>query len=952
MTLHLPSRYRVGPELGRGGMGVVYEADDERLGRKVAVKVLHLGAGDDERKRRFAQEARAASALNHPNIITIYDIDAHDDVDFIVMELVDGVPLTRVARDGPMAFDRALDYALQIASALAASHAANIVHRDLKPANVMVTGAGRIKVLDFGLSKWTATAEPEAMTAAAAPATRAGVVVGTSGYMSPEQTVGQPVDARSDVFSFGVLLYELLAGRRAFAGDSEWAVTNAVVREQPRPLADVRPDLPEALGQIVGRCLEKDPLRRYPSAVELLTDLRKIVPVSGAGASATTRYVLVAAVILLVAVATAGWTAFRRWQSAATVERSLPEIERLATEGRYVDAYALARRAEQVAPRDPRVQYALTTVTLPVTIAEPAGADVYFKDYFSVDATWQHAGRVPFKDARVPQGELRWKLVNEGYDTAEGSSAIGPFITLHRTGEAPTGMVYVRGGRSQDGATTVELPAFWMDKYEVSNREFKRFVDADGYRNPRYWTEAFAVDGAAPSFEETMARFKDSTGRPGPATWELGTYREGQADYPVAGVSWYEAAAYAAFAEKQLPTVFHWKHAVGNQLFGHVVASLANFNGTAPQPLTRLRDLGTYGTYGLAGNVKEWIWNATADRRYVVGGAWNDPPYMAINREARSPFDRNETYGFRCVKNISALPPDALGPIAPRPGARTDKPVGDDLYAAYKALYAYDRRPFDARVDSVTESQYWRDEFVSIAAAYGRERVPVHILLPKNATPPYQPVVWFPGGYAFSPLSLGRDLADGPGALSYSFVPRSGRALIFPIYQGTFQRFAGVPEYPPADQQNAYRDMAVQWSKDLGRTIDYLETRSDIDTKKLGYYGFSAAANAALPIVAVESRFKAVVLVSGGVDWGRRPPEADPLNFAPHITAPTLMVNGRDDFIFPLETVAKPLFTLLGAPPDRKRLVVHDAGHIPSMNDLIRNVLGWFDEYLGAVRLK
>src|SRR6185295_15420046 len=155
MPLNLPSRYRLGRELGRGGMGIVYEADDERLGRKVAVKVLHAGQASEERKRRFAQEARAASALNHPNIITIHDIDTHDGVDFIVMELVDGVPLTRVVREGPIPVDRAIDYALQVASALAASHAAAIVHRDLKPANIMVTGAGRIKVLDFGLSKWT-----------------------------------------------------------------------------------------------------------------------------------------------------------------------------------------------------------------------------------------------------------------------------------------------------------------------------------------------------------------------------------------------------------------------------------------------------------------------------------------------------------------------------------------------------------------------------------------------------------------------------------------------------------------------------------------------------------------------------------------------------------------------------------------------------------------------------
>ena len=160
---------------------------------------------------------------------------------------------------------------------------------------------------------------------------------------------------------------------------------------------------------------------------------------------------------------------------------------------------------------------------------EPVGADVYFKDYNDVDGAWLLVGRVPITGARVPMGELRWRLVKDGFDTAEGASAIGPVITLRRTGEAPAGMVYVRGGRSSDQTRTVQLPDYWMDRYEVTNREFKRFVDAGGYRDRKYWGASFDV----------VERFRDRTGRPGPATWELGTFPEGQADYPVSGVSWY-----------------------------------------------------------------------------------------------------------------------------------------------------------------------------------------------------------------------------------------------------------------------------------------------------------------------------------------------------------------------------------------------------------------------------
>ena len=169
------------------------------------------------------------------------------------------------------------------------------------------------------------------------------------------------------------------------------------------------------------------------------------------------------------------------------VERSLPEIERLASPASMSTRIGSGSEPRAVAPGDPRVQRALGAATAPLTMKEPVGADVYFKDYTDVDGPWLLVGRVPINGARVPLGELRWRLVKDGFDTAEGASAIGPFITIRRTGEAPAGMVYVRGGRSRDRTTAIQLPDFWMDSYEVTNREFKRFVDAGGYRERKYW---------------------------------------------------------------------------------------------------------------------------------------------------------------------------------------------------------------------------------------------------------------------------------------------------------------------------------------------------------------------------------------------------------------------------------------------------------------------------------
>ena len=286
----LSSGTRLGPyeilsPLGAGGMGEVYRARDPRLGREVAIKVLPAGCSSDpERLRRFEQEARAAAALNHPNILAVFDIGRQDDSPYIVSELLEGETLRSLLRDGPLPVRKAIEYALQIVRGLAAAHDHGIFHRDLKPENIFVTRDGHIKILDFGLAKLIQT-EPSAaagMTAGMTldSVTERGVLLGTLGYMSPEQCRGADIDARSDLFSFGAVLYEMLSGQRAFRGDTTADTISAILKEEPSDLSTAGRSGPPMLERIVHHCLEKDPAGRFQSARDIAFALESLSAIS------------------------------------------------------------------------------------------------------------------------------------------------------------------------------------------------------------------------------------------------------------------------------------------------------------------------------------------------------------------------------------------------------------------------------------------------------------------------------------------------------------------------------------------------------------------------------------------------------------------------------------------------------------------------------------------------
>ena len=1002
------SHYKILGTLGAGGMGEVYLAQDTRLGRKIALKLLPPEFTiDAERVQRFKQEARAASALSHPNVCVIHEIgDTKDGRHFITMEYIEGTTLRQQLTQKRLQLMEALEIAAQVAAALAAAHAAGIVHRDIKPDNVMLRDDGLVKVLDFGLAKLTqdsSETDADALMRSMVK-TGSGMIMGTVAYMSPEQARGLEVDSRTDIWSLGVLLYEMIAGRAPFSGPTPSDMLVSILEREPPAISRDYLELPAELERIVLKALQKDREERYQTAEDFLADLkslrhkleitgnqfanqtniadRRITVEAKQARSGSKRIVaIVTAAVVLASIAT--WFIWRN-RNLSWALRQVPQIEALSSKADYFAAYDLAAETQKYLANDSTITRLMPTISDTLTVtSEPSGAQVYLKR-FSPDATGnfpprQLVGTTPIRDIRIARGQYVLYVEKDGFvktaQTISGAlllagfqTVIPPPLTIEQkllsADTVPNGMTLVTGGEYRLRAWArptdekVQLDDFLIDQYEVSNQDYKEFINAGGYLKKQYWTHPFIKDGKTLTWEEGIQEFKDRTGLPGPRTWSSQNFPDDKAKHPVTDVSWYEAAAYAAFRGKQLPTIFQWEKAARN---GRVVGATfhmpwgannpgsslewrANFEGKATIPVDSWEfGMSPFGAYNMAGNVSEWCLNETSEGFISAGGAWGEPAYSFAYYGRFPGFHTSDKRGFRC-----ALNPDSTGNDGNvRIEINKEIPVytrsSDQDFARWVRAYDYLKSPLDPQLEQ-QETDAWIRERITFNGADG-ERAIAYLYLPKNFPRPLQVIHFVPP----SDVEMGQKPATRAAETFLETEIKSGRAVFVVLLKGYIERLRLAGFVSPDPSTAEYRDKIVNWITDLRRGLDYIETRNDIDSKKIAFFGPSSGASVGLILAAVDRRYASVYLVASGI---RNPntrfiAEANFINFAPHIRGPILMLQGRYDEILAWKTEAEPLYKLLSEP---KQLILHDGGHAPSFELFATTTHRWLDETLGPVK--
>jgi len=677
--------------------------------------------------------------------------------------------------------------------------------------------------------------------------------------------------------------------------------------------------------------------------------------------------VILAALVTVTGLAAGGW-----WYSGKDIRwvrnEAMPEVEAYIENGDSEAAYALALQIDRTIPDHPAMADIWNSFSWTTSIlSTPVGSKVYRRPYSGETASWQAIGITPLYDVHIPFGLSLLKIEIEGHEpllrAIGGGSATNFSLPVQESPSAgygnvnpenfrlfssdsiPEGMVNVPGWGALIDGNVVQFRDFFMGRYEVTNREFQKFVDAGGYQRADLWEHEFVQNGETISFENAISLFVDQTGRPGPSTWEAGSYPDGEGDYPVAGVSWHEAAAYARFVGYQLPTIHHWRRGVS---FGTLAWQLPASNLEQPgvAAVGTGGGIGWTGTYDMMGNVREWCLNAVGDGvRAIVGGAWNDAPYVVEESistpQRRSALDRSAMNGLRLV-SINEEPVTLLAASQPLVDAEITQlaePVSDEVFAARLSDFDYDPGALNSVIEETRDYRHWTRQRITFDSPILGERMTMYLYLPKREASRFQTILFWPGASTQILDSIEKK------RMTLDFALRNGRALAYPIMKGMFERRV-TPR--PDWQTHAGRNLAIEEVREFRRMIDYLETRTDIESDNFGYYGFSWGGRMGAIVLSVEPRIKAAVLNQAGINVGDHP-DINVVHFLPRVHIPVLHFSGLYDTDFRFESSSKPFFDRIGTDVANKKHVVEPTGHFVPASIVKGETLDWFDKYLGPV---
>jgi dienelactone hydrolase len=640
---------------------------------------------------------------------------------------------------------------------------------------------------------------------------------------------------------------------------------------------------------------------------------------------------------------------------------NLPRIAAAIDNGHNMQAFREIKSLLRIHPENQILKHYLEKSTRLIEVTSvPSGVSVHVK--YGSDSTWVHLGATPLDSIAVPlvswdrdPFQLKFQIAANAYLVPPGNS--GKF-DLTGMGEVPADHAFIPGLDARImwfpgiDLGQISYGPFSISKTEVSNTEYQAFVNHVDYKNPSYWDFPVTINGTEHTFEQALRTFSGKFGKPGPANWSYGSFPVDQGNYPVTGISWFEARAYARFRNMKLPNVYQWLVAARlSQNFILPDIRNSNLKSAVLREVDDPADMNFHGLMNIAGNVKEWATNPHGDgldRLSILGGAYYDNLYNFNDYYSASPLDRSIGNGMRLVQSVGRETPESLNDkpvIHVKRDILSESNVSDEVFEVYRTQFDYTPYPLDVDVEIVPghPTDYVVERFEMLPPYENDEPLHGYIIYRKDPKRKLKPVLIFPGAGS---IYTNTDTDIVPWHMKHTdYLLREGYAIVHPVYFSTYNRRKTLTTWW-ANETEQYKDSIVKIGKDFRRIIDYLESRKDIDARNITYQGYSWGSLMSNTLLAIDQRVRSAFVCVGGLQLPRSQRAIDPALFIRRVRTPIMHITGKLDGVFEYETSQIPMQKLLGTPKrDQKMIVLEDVGHGIPRDTIIVNHLAWIKKY-------